>query len=224
MRPSAQDRARRLAALEASLASELTHTRTMTLAVATAARPTELEPAVGAWLADWTDYHAGRAASPVTRDLIPVAMDQISVQRVTAIVWHCYQQEWAASETAAVNVAMAAGAEGLTAGPEVSLASAKLVDGLPAIRIPARFSPRLKTSIDVGGQPRRVPPSVATALLEIAEGAELVRFRKETHLAILQALPEVGPHLVRQGDRKVIANRHTYRPSDELRRCLRVQG
>ncbi|MBK8205319.1 MAG: hypothetical protein IPK87_00870 [Planctomycetes bacterium] len=209
-----EEKARQLAALEASLAAELTRTRTMMLAAASVARPAELEAAVSAWISDWAEYHTSLTENAILRDIIPVAISRVSVQRVAATVWTRYQHEWV--EETAVELRCAVGAE---VSREPGICPVQLVP----IHLPARFSLRLPVRIQLGEDMRKVPPSVARALQEIAEGAELVRFRKETHTAILGALPELAPHLVRLDDRKVIANKHVYRPSDELRRAIRSE-
>lgn len=201
--PNQQDKARHLAGLEAALAAELTSTRTMTIAVASVASPRDLEPAVGAWIADWTEYHSDRADSVVIKHALKVAVDQVNARRVTDAVWHHHHSEWSEIETGTAPAKAAADA------------------GLHVV-VPGNVPRTLPVEISVNGNPRTVPAVCARALLDVALGQDPVRFRIETQGKLIEHVPEVVPHFVRDSDLKIVSKRIAWRPTAALRTAVRI--
>lgn len=203
MRGDKQGQARSLAALEAALASELTATRTMTIAAASVAGPQDLEPAVGAWIADWTEYHTDRAENAITKHALRVAIGQVNSQRVTDAVWHHHHTEWAASQTDTTRD---------TAASSMGL----------RVSVPGNVPRALPVEVLVNDEPRVVPATCARVLFEVATGQNPIRFRAETHRKLLEHLPEVLPHLVRDDGLKIVSKQVAYRPSEALRSATQI--
>lgn len=202
-----QTQARNLAALEAAIAQELTTSRTMTLAVGSAPDSGRLTPTVEAWLHDWQDYHAGREPNPILKACLPVAINQVSPQRIAAAVWHLTRQEWdSGTDTDAP-------AELQPAAP-----------GALAIQCPESPHPKHKSQIVVNGQMRTVPARLACVLAEIAGGATVVKYRPETAESMQELVPEIVSGLTRDWTRKVIGKHASYAVAEWVAAAFRVRN
>ncbi len=187
--PDKQEHLRALATLEAALAAELTGTRTMMLAVAAAPHTTDLEPTVAAWISDWQDFHLTQTQNPVLKAALPVAINQVSTQRVAAAVWHFHRREWQ-QDAEKIHELLSAREPADTPGTPGSL----------LVSLPPHISPKRPATIAVNGVKRQVAACVATTLANIRDGR--VRMRPET----LRKLPEdLARCFVRDSEQKAIA-------------------
>lgn len=203
MRVSQQDRAHALAAFEATLVAEMVELQSMAVAGSRAATSAELEPAVAAWITDWASYHTRGAANPALAAAFRVGMNEISVQRVTAAVWHhfvaMFQAQRLTLPVVATQTLAATGTHGAQAAPATPAANlsnpAPQAPEAPAgvrIEVPPTFGRYGNVEVRVDGKRIRLPASAALALLEIAQGKPELRARKEA----IEQLRAVAPWLV----------------------------
>lgn len=201
-----QTQARNLAALEAAIAQELTTSRTMTLAVGSAPDSGRLTPTVEAWLHDWQDYHAGHEANPILKACLPVAINQVSPQRIAAAVWHLTRQEWNASTEATT--------------PHTKPHTPAPQEAARVVVAPGSKFARAEIMVD--GEPITVAGCVADVLRRLGNGENRLRLRPETIRKLREALPWVAAMLRRDHDAKVISNQHVYHADGHAVELIRV--
>lgn len=205
MHSDKQTQARNLAALEAAIAQELTTSRTMTLAVGSAPDSGRLTPTVEAWLHDWQDYHAGHEANPILKACLPVAINQVSPQRIAAAVWHLTRHEWSI------------GTEATTPHTKPHTPAPKASARVRASEPAGKYAP---VEVEIEGAAVTVPACVAEVLWDIAHGAKRLKFRPETMRKLREFVPFVADGLRRDHGAKVLSNKHTYDVPDEVLRMV----
>lgn len=214
MRPDKQDQARNLAALEAAIAGELTTSRTMTLAVSSAPDSNALTPTVEAWLHDWREYHAGQPHGQILKACLPVAIDQVSPQRIAAAVWHLTQQEWDAGTRTNPDEPATPHTTAHTPAMQAAPAShARIRASQPA----GKYAP---VTVEIDGERVTVPACVGEVLWDIATGVRRLKFRPETMRKLRQFTPWLAAELRRDHGAKVLSNKHTYDVPAEVARLV----